>query len=164
MSELGQYAILGASIFVGLLLLQVILSVYMTIVLLVSSRDRKQLNRETFGLLKKIEGLTSERQQQLKARYAHAISGLQDRLPIAIASQVGERIYQTESAILRELAALEPNLADPTSRRRFDDLIKTMESLEEELIRVTAQTVHTILEESAGAVSSDAQLDTRAAG
>lgn len=164
MSELGQYAVLGASIFVGLLVLQVILSVYMTIVLLVSSRDRKQLNRETFGLLRKIEGLTSEKQQQLRSQYARAIAGLQDRLPIAIASQVGERIYQTESAILRELAALQPNLADPSAKRRFDDLIKTMESLEEDLIRVTAETVHTILEESAGAVTTDRRLDAEAAG
>ena len=162
MSDISTYAILGSSILVGLLLLQAILSVYMTIVLMVSSRDRKQLNRETFGLLKKIEGLTAEKQQQFRNQYARAIAGLQDRLPIAIATQVGERIYQTESAILRHLAELEPNVDNPDAKRRFDELIKSMESLEENLIRVTAQTVHTLLEENADSLTSEAKLEAGA--
>ncbi|MDC0358241.1 hypothetical protein OAO01_05435 [Oligoflexia bacterium] len=127
-------------------LAQFALSLYMGASLRIASRDRANLTKEMFGLVRKIEGLTSNRREQMLKHYDTILEELSTRLPPTIASEAGQMIFEMESNILSRLAELEPNLReDEASLKKMDSLIKSMEGLEATLVSLTANTVRNVM-------------------
>jgi hypothetical protein len=137
------------SAFALLALVQIGLAAGVIFSLVKAGKERSAVHREMFGLMKKIEGLTSSRRDQLLKEYDKILESLTHRLPPIIASQASASIFETESRILTRLAELEPNLKrDDPSFKKMDDLIQSMERLEQTLVTSTAETVEKILIES----------------
>lgn len=131
------------------IVLQLVLTSYTLISLRIASRERAHLNKEMFGLLRKLEGLTSSRREQMLKHYDKILAQLTSRLPMTIAAQTSNMIFETESKILARLAELEPAFSkDENSKRKMDDLIKSMENLEQTIVAVTADTVHKVMVDS----------------
>jgi len=132
----------------GLLGLQLLLTIYMGVSLYIASRERAAMNREIFGMLRKIEGLTSHRREQVLRHYDKMLESLSHRLPPLVASQTSQMIYDTESRILTRLAELEPDLrADPKGQEKMNSLIASMENLEHTIVTLTADTVKRVMVE-----------------
>lgn len=114
-----------------------------------AEKDRTATSKELFGLMKKIEALTASRREQLLKEYDKILENLTHRLPPIIAAQASESIIETESRILTRLAELEPSLKrDGPSFKKMDELIQSMEKLEQTLVTSTAETVERVLVES----------------
>ena len=136
---------------------QLLLTLYMAASLRIAERERARLNRDVFGLLKKIEGLTSSRREQMLRHYDKILEQLSVQLPPAIAEEAGQLIFDTESKILTRLAELEPDLKNDTqSQEKLDELIKSMESLEATIVSLTANTVQSIMARSRKDLFSEA--------
>lgn len=102
-----------------------------------------------FGLVRRIEALTSNRRELMVKQFDRMLANLSTRLPSTIAAQASQRIFETESKILTRLAELEPNLKkDEISRRKMDDLIRSMEGLEQTIVALTAEAVRKVMVES----------------
>jgi hypothetical protein len=141
--------ILAALAVVVLTVFQLFLIGAMLVVLRIASKERAQSNREIFGLVKKIEGLTAERREQMLQHYDRMLEALSNKIPVMVASHAGEKIFETESRILARLAELEPNIkGSELGRRKVDELIKSMEGLEDTLINLTSDAVKQVLTES----------------
>lgn len=145
----GTFLVYGALALGGLFIgLQLILTIYMLFSLRLAARERGQLNKEMFGLVKKIEGLTANRREQLLKHYDGLLENLAARLPPAVAAQTSQIVFETESKILTRLAELEPDLkTDEVSRRKMDELIKSMENLEKTVVALAADTVKNVMVE-----------------
>ena len=143
-----------------LVTLQLALSIIMLISLRISSRERALLNREMFGLVKKLEGITASRREQMLRHYDRMLEGLMKRLPPTIAAQTGQVIFETESKILTRLAELEPSLkTDEDTQKKMNELIKSMESLDRTLVACTADTVRSVMAESRRSLLDDEAMD-----
>ncbi len=113
-----------------------------------ASRERAEANKELFGLVRRIEALTANRREQMLQHYDGLLQSLSLRLPALVASHASQQIFETESRILSRLAELEPNLKnDEPSRRKMDELIRTMEGLETTIIHLTTDAVEKIMVE-----------------
>ncbi len=144
------------AVVIGLTLLQVLLAGYLLATLRASASERTALNKEMFGLLKKLEGITSSRREQMLKHYDKILQNLAVRLPTTVAAQTSAMIFDTESKILARLAELEPQLkVDESSKRKMDDLIKSMETLESTIVALTAETVHKVMIDSRRALLDD---------
>ena len=140
--------------------LQLALSIIMIISLRVASKERALLNREMFGLLKKLEGITATRREQMIRHYDRMLEGLMKRLPPTIAAQTSQVIFDTESKILTRLAELEPSLkADEEGQKKMNELIKSMESLDHTLVSCAADTVRSVMAESRRSLLEDDCMD-----
>jgi hypothetical protein len=126
--------------------LQLVISLYMFGSLRSARKEREKLNREMFGLLRKIEGLTASKREQMLQHYDQILDSLASRLPPTVASEAGQIIFEMESKILNRLAELDPGIKDDeVSQRKMDDLIKSMENLEATIISLTSDAVHKVL-------------------
>lgn len=133
----------------GLLGLQFLLGIYVISSTRFALRECNRLNREMFGLVRKLEGLTSSRREQMLKAYNQMLDTLSARLPPTIAAETSNIIFETESKILSRLAELEPNLKqDENGKRKLNDLIKSMESLEKTIVTLAADTVQRVMVES----------------
>lgn len=134
------------------------LGVFQLLISIILVSSVKNLNREThtllkeaYGCLRKIEGLTASRREQLQKQYDKIMEQLTARLPVIIASQASASIFETEKKILTRLAELEPNLKDDAgAQRKLNDLIKSMEDLEHTVVSLTAESVRKVLSDSKG--------------
>lgn len=139
-----------------------------TLVALIAARnaqkERTELNRELFGLLKKIEGLTSSRREQMLRHYDGLLESLTNRLPAAVASHTSQVIFEAESKILTRLAELDPDLTkDESSKARLDELVRHMESLESTIVNLTADAVkHVMVDGRRALYEANPDLDIRA--
>lgn len=112
-------------------------------------RDSIALHKELFGLVRKLEGMTSSRRETMLRHYDRVIDELAARLPMTVANQAGKAIFETESRILARLAELEPGLEnDETAKSKMNELISSMEKLESTLVSLTSETVQNILLEN----------------
>ena len=142
------------------IVLQLVLTAYTLITLRASARERTLLNKEMFGLLRKLEGLTSSRREQMLKHYDKILGQLSSRLPMTIAAQTSSMIFETESKILARLAELEPHFAkDENSKRKMDELIKSMENLEQTIVALTADTVHKVMVDSRRTLLDDDDME-----
>jgi len=136
-------------IFIAVTLFQFLLAIYMAFSLRLAARERNELHKEMYGLLRKLEGLTATRREQMLKHYDKILESLSIRLPPTIAAQASATIFETESKILARLAELEPHaIKDDTSRRKMDELIKSMENLEQTIVALTAETVRKVMVDS----------------
>jgi hypothetical protein len=158
MTELSNQILpLGLAGLVGLFIgLQLILTAAVLMSLRASARERSQLNKEMFGLVKRIEGLTSNRREQMLKHYDGMLEMLSTRLPPTIAAHTSQVIIDTESKILNRLAELEPNLRDDeTSRKKMDELIASMEHLEQSIVASASDTVQRVMAEGRRSLLDD---------
>lgn len=138
------------------LMLQVLLAVLVTLLMRAHSRERAGTEREIFGLLRKLEGLTATKREQILRHYDSMLETLSVRLPPAVAAQTSKLIVDTESRILSRLAELEPNLkSDEESQKKMDDLIKQMEHLEETIVSTASDAVRTVMLDSRRSLFDD---------
>lgn len=136
----------GASL---LLAVQLGVALFVFLALRMTSKDVARLNREMFGLVKKLEGLTASRREQILKQYDQMLQVLSARIPPTIAQHTSNVIFEAESKILARLAELEPNLkGDEAGRRKMDELIASMESLEKTIVTLAADTVRQVMAES----------------
>jgi len=130
----------------GVVFLQFLLAIYMFASLKIAARERAQLNKEMFGLLRKIEGMTANRREQMLKHYDKILEDISMRLPPTIAAKAGEIIFETESKLLSRLAEIEPNLKDDqVGRKKMDGIIQSMETLESTIVSLTANTVQNVM-------------------
>lgn len=136
--------------------IQFLLAAYMLLSLRMASSERALLNKEMFGLIKKLEGLTSSRREQMLKHYDKILASLSTRLPTTIAAQTSTMIFETESKILARLAELEPAFGkDESSKKKMDELIKSMENLEQTIVALTADTVRSVMVDSRRSLLDD---------
>lgn len=136
--------------------LQTGLAFYLFSSLRSAARERNQLHKEMFGLVKKIEALTAQRREHSLKHYDKILDTLSARLPTTIAAQAGQEIFDIESKILRKLADLDPKLKeDETARQDMEELIKAMEALEDTMVRLTAETVQRIMLDARRGLAED---------
>jgi len=147
MSELMSDTTLLVAVILGAaVVLQFVLGIYMAASLRIASCERARLNKEMFGLLRKIEGLTAGRREQMLKHYDTILDEISNRLPPTVAAEAGQMIFEMESKILSRLAELEPNLGeDEASLKKMEGLIKSMEGLEATLVSLTANTVRSVM-------------------
>jgi hypothetical protein len=144
----NQFLVMLSSALCIAVVLQLVISLYMFGSLRSSAKDRERLNKEMFGLLRKIEGLTASKREQMLKHYDSILETLALRLPPTVASEAGQMIFEMESRLLSRLAELEPALKDDEiSQRKMDGIIKSMENLEATIISLTSDTVHKVLAE-----------------
>lgn len=111
--------------------------------------DRNAIHKEIFGLVRKLEGLTSSKREQMLQHYDTILDDLTHRLPPTIAAEAGNIIFETESKILSRLAEIEPSLReDERAQEKMDQLIKSMENLEGTIVKLTADAVENVFAES----------------
>jgi hypothetical protein len=136
-----------ASLVAGLLVgTHILVSVITILSLKQASKERQSLHRELFGLVKKIEGLTASRREQMLKHYDGLLETLSTKLPTAVANHTGQMIFDTESKILARLAEIEPGLAkDEAGKEKLNDLIKSMEVLERSLVNLTSDAVRDVM-------------------
>ena len=126
--------------------IQILVFTCMMRVLGKAQKERAETHREIFGLVRKIEGYTAHRREQMLKHYDKVIEKLAHHIPTAIAAEAGTVIFETESKILQRLAEIEPNLRqDDQAKKKLDDLICNMENLEHTLITLTSDAVQKIM-------------------
>ncbi len=159
MPELSQQMLLLvvalAGLFVGL---QLLLTIGVIITLRGASRDRAILSKEMYGLVRRLEGLTATRREQILKHYDSILDQLANSLPPTIAAHTSQLIFETESKILTRLAELEPNLRqDESGRKKMDELIRSMENLEKTIVALASDTVRRVMNESRRTLLDDTQ-------
>lgn len=145
----------------ALTLIQLILAIYMGVSLRLAAKERASLNKEMFGLVRRIEALTSNRREQMLKHYDRILANLTMRIPSTVAAQASQTIFEAESKILARLAELEPDIKnDEISRRKMDDLIRSLESLEQTIVALTSEAVRKVMVDSRSDLfDEDAFLD-----
>jgi len=129
--------------------LQLLLTLCMLWYIRSSNRENQRLFHEMHGTMRKIEGLTANKREQMLKHYDKILADVSLRLPPTVASQAGTMIFETEQKILSRLAELEPTLVDDQEgKRKMDELIKSMESLETTIVDLTANTVQSVMAQS----------------
>ena len=148
----------AAGLFVGVSFL---LSLFTIISLRSASKDRQNLNKELFGLLRKIEGLTASRREQMLKHYDGLLEVLSTKLPTAVATHTSQVIFDTEAKILTRLAELEPTLqSDEKGKEKLNELIKSMEGLERTIVNLTSDAVRNVMVEGRRSLfEGDSELD-----
>lgn len=127
---------------IGLLLLHVcviLFSIYRT---KVAETDGARLRQELFGLMRRIEGLSTGRRALITYQFDNMLESLVKQLPTRIANEAGQRIVDTESQILKALSEIEPALAeDRVLQSRLEQVLHSMENLEAVVVSVTCESV-----------------------
>lgn len=120
-----------------------------------AAKERRAVNRHTYGLLKKVEGLVIKKEERLIEEFDLLLDSLGKHIPKAISEKAGLAIYETEKKILTRLAELEPDLKeDEAAISRMNDLIQSMEKLEESVIRIASEVVRNELLEKRKAITA----------
>ena len=112
------------------------------------AKEHHLLTRELFGALKKIEGYTAHRREQMVRHYDEMLVKLQQEVPRTISERTSDLVFDTERRILTRLAELEPNLkGDAESLEKMDSLIQSMERLEASVSLAAADAANAVLGE-----------------
>ena len=122
-----------------------------------SNRSVDDSVKELFGIMKKIEGLTAGKREQMLLEFDKIIHSLSLRLPVAVASQASDMIFDAQSKILQRLAEIDPSIKDEKNKEKMDELIKSMEGLQETLITLSSDAVRKALSEARKEISVEAE-------
>lgn len=157
---------LGAGVILSAFLAQLGLSLYLLATFRRANADQARVTQELFGLMKKIDGLTASRREQVAKAYDAMMGELSAQIPTTVAAYAGQAIFETESKLLARLAELEPALrSDAKAQQKMDELISSMEGLETKIVQLTADTVETVMERNRrvlfSSVSDDQEFDPR---
>lgn len=127
---------------IGLLLLQEVVIVSAVRSSRAAHVERGKLHQELFGLMRRIEGLSTGRRALITYQFDNMLESLIKQLPTRIASEAGQRIFDTESQILKALSEIEPALGeDKVLHSRLEQVLHSMENLEAVVVSVTCESV-----------------------
>ena len=154
-SQFSQFQLICfATIFACVI--QVISCFYVVLALRESTEENNLLNRQTFGLLKRVEGIVATKQQQICAEYDSMLSTLSNKLPKIVSEKAGKEVQATQRQILMRLAELEPKLRDDkVATDKMNELIKSTQELEFAMMNAASYSVEQVLHEARKFVFSD---------
>jgi hypothetical protein len=114
------------------------------------SRDRENTQRSLDDIGTRLEALTGQLSDRYlnttDTNYSSVLDSLVERLPNVVAQETGNQIFETESKILTRLAEIDPMLRnDVEAQRKMDEIIRSMENLEKNIIGLTAAAVKTVM-------------------
>ena len=136
--------------------IQIISCFYVVLALRESSEESNVLNRQTFGLLKRVEGIVASKQQQICAEYDAMLSTLSNTLPKIVSEKAGREVQATQRQILMRLAELEPKVrGDKIASDKMNELIKSTQELEFAMMNAASYSVEQVLFEARKFVFSD---------
>jgi hypothetical protein len=128
-----------------------------------TNRERRQFDRNVTDTLQQMEVVMMRDRNQLASHYDNMLESLSSRLPSVISTRAGDAVFEIEKQVLAKLAAVHPNL--DIDDEEVDNLIRTMERLEDSVIAATGDVVReTILESRKGIFAdrlSGQELGTR---
>lgn len=143
LNYMSYFALIAFVSFTGVSLL----SAYVLLIMRRTAKEVRDTHRELFGLMRKIEGMTSDKREALQFAIKEISGVLEQKLPEMISNRTGEYIFETEKVILQRLAELEPNFKnDMVAQAKMNELIQMMESLERTVTGITEQAVKEVLE------------------
>ena len=111
--------------------------------------------KELYGTMKKIEGLTAGKREQILREYDRIVQDLRLRLPSVIAAQASDAIFDTEKTVLQRLAEIDPSIRDEARKEKLDELLRSMERLQETIVQGVCETVQKSLAEARREIASD---------
>jgi hypothetical protein len=118
--------------------------------------EHRRTTEEMRLMVRKTEAITADEREQIVRLYDRFVQRILRRLPDELAETTEEALFRTEELILRRLAELEPNLRhDPQARTRLDDIIRSMETLNDSIIRVNVDAVERALRENRESLRHD---------
>lgn len=145
--EIGAEHIIA--IIVGALAAQAMVSLYLLLAFRRANKEQSKIEREMFGLVKKLEGLTANKRENILRHYDQMLEQLETRLPSAVAARASELIFDTESRILNRLAEIDPSLkSNEEGKKKLNELIVTMESLEDTVVTTASDAVRKVILEN----------------
>jgi hypothetical protein len=118
-----------------------------------TNRERKQLSKEVSQTLNKMEVMTMRDRNQLARHYDRMLESLSNRLPAVLSNKAGELIFDIEKQILAKLAKVQPGI--DADDEEIDNLIRSMERLEDTIIAATGDVVRNTLLESRKGIFTD---------
>ncbi len=131
-----------------MIIVQIGLAIAMLVVLRIAAKERAEQNKEIFGLVKRIEGLTAQRREQMLQHYDRMLESLANRLPVMVAGQASTKIIETETNILRKLSELDPGIhKNGEQTTKLNEIIRSMESLEDTIVTLTSNAVRDVMSE-----------------
>lgn len=158
-SILESPALILLTVTMSLVILQLAVNIASIFALRSNARERADNSREFYGLVRKMEGLTAERREQMLNHYDKILENLSNKLPVLVAGQAGQKIFDAESKILSRLAEIEPLVkGNEAAHSKMDELIRTMEGLETTIITVTSEAVKQVLTEGRRELLDDDRL------
>lgn len=114
-----------------------------------SQKNAEKLHTAMFGLMKRIEGMTSDKRTKMITEFDHVLDRLSTRLPPVLASRAGQALYEAEKSLLQKMVSLEARLDQtPQEQEELNQIIESLESLDTQIIALTADTVHEVMLES----------------
>lgn len=157
MPEAGNAALfyILAGCCIGLCVTNVLLAVF---VFASARSSRKAMDgtlKELFGVMKKIEGLTSGRRAQILREFDKILDGLSARLPTVVAARANDSVFETESGILKRLAEIDPAIKNEENKDKLDELIRSMEQLQEAVVSSVSETVRKALDDARREINAD---------
>lgn len=132
----------------GSLGFNVLLVAYLLLSLRSARRASQEVVKEIYGTMKKIEGFTAGRREQMLREYDRVMQNLSVRLPTVIAAEAADSIFETESKILTRLAEIDPFIREEKHKEQINELIRSMENLQETLVKLLGETAMKVLTEA----------------
>ena len=131
--------------------------------LIVAKRHQNQVAQvhyDLFGLMRKIEGLSSSKRALVQFQLDSLLETLIKQLPTRIATQAGEQIFDTESQMLRALSELGPDLKGNIAlQQRLEALVQSMGNLESTIVSLTNETVRQAMLDAKHLLLRDEHVD-----
>ena len=147
------YLLLGGGL--GLCAVNLLLTLFLFGTIRAGREKSEAVGKELYGTLKKIEGMLAGRRAQILKEYDKMVQSLSLRLPTVIASNAGDRIFETERNLLQCLAEIDPLIKEENHKEKLDELIRNMESLQDMISSLVTDTVRKVLEEARTEIASD---------
>lgn len=112
-----------------------------------SHRERLVTDKELYGLIRRVEGMTASKQEQVLLYFDELLEGMHTKLPLAIAEEAAGLIRDVESNILSKISHIELSRASQNREQaeHTTDLMLAVESLESTVQKLTANAVHNIM-------------------
>lgn len=96
-----------------------------------TARERALVREEVRTLLSRIEVLTTSSRVELLRNYDALLTELSRKASEEVQLSTSDQVFALESAILRQLSEVDPELLGDQQRTQLDELIRTMEALEQ---------------------------------
>lgn len=132
----------GPWLIVSIAILQVLLAVRLFSAHRSGVKERKELAGLLLDITDRIERAAASTDEAIARTYQRILSRAAAEVPRSVASRMGDRLFEVESLILRQLAELQPGFAqDPIRKAKMDEIIRRVESLEDLIVAAASESV-----------------------
>jgi len=119
--------------------------------------ERYEVNQSIQQMLQRLEVLNLRDRGEFVHLYEGMVESLVNRLPVMVSTRAGDAIFEIEKRVLAQLALIDPRLT--SSAQTVDDLIRSMEKLEDTVITVVASSVRDALLDSKEGIARQFPID-----